>query len=97
MARKIKLTNRAESKFGAIIFYIEANFDFLVAKKFVKRTYAFFDIVIDFPQIGLIEDHGKGIYGFVLAKQVTVYYRFTEKEVVILNFFDTRMRPSKRG
>ena len=97
MARQIKLTKRAERKFNAIINYIEIKFGSLVAEKFVKRTYAFFDIITDFPQIGLVEDHGKGIYGFVLEKQVTVYYRFTKREVVILNFFDTRMRSSRRG
>ena len=38
----------------------------------------------------------KGIYGFVLEKPVSVFYRVDNKEVIILNFFDNRSGPGKK-
>ena len=96
MARKIRLTKKADKRFDEILIYLEGKFGKATAIKFLERTYSFFDIITEFPQIGKIEDRKKGIYGFVLEKPVTIFYRFTEKEIVIINFFETRMDPKKR-
>ena len=96
MVRKIRLTKKADKRFDEILEYLDKEFGKLTATKFIERTYSFFDLISEHPQIGRIEDKIKGIYGFVLEKPVTVFYRFTNKEVVILNFFDNRMSPKRK-
>ncbi len=97
MVRKIRFTKKADKRFDEILVYLNREFGQTAAVDFLERTYSFFDIIVDFPQTGRIQDKEKGIYGFVLEKPVTIYYRFTNKEVVILNFFDNRTNPKKRG
>jgi plasmid stabilization system protein ParE len=97
MARKVRLTRRADTKLDNILIHLNKEFGVTTVDRFLKRLYSFFDIIIEFPQIGTINDREKGIYGFVLEKQVTVFYRFTEKEVVIINFFETRRDPKNKS
>lgn len=93
MVRRIRLTKKADKRFDEILEYLDNEFGKSTATKFIERTYSFFDLISEHPQIGRIEDKSKGIYGFVLNKPVTVFYRFTTEEVVILNFFDNRTNP----
>ena len=97
MARKIKLTKKADDRFDEIVDYLNKKFGKTTAVRFIERTYSFFDIIIDFPNIGTVEDREKGIYGFVIEKPVTIFYRYTDNEIIILNFFDNRMNPKKRN
>jgi len=94
MVRKIRLTKKADKRFDEILEYLNKEFGKSTATKFIERTYSFFDLISEHPQIGRIEDKSKGIYGFVLNRPVTVFYRFTNKEVVILNFFENRTNPT---
>jgi plasmid stabilization system protein ParE len=96
MARRLRLTKRASGRLSEILIHLEDNFGTLVAKRFLKRTYSFFDILTEFPQIGTLEDAEKGIYGFVIEKPITLFYRYNEREIVVLNLFDNRMNPQKR-
>ena len=96
MVRKIRLTKKADKRFDEILEYLDQEFGKSTATKFIERTYSFFDLIAEHPQIGRIEDKIKGIYGFVLEKPVTDFYRFTNKEVVILNFFDNRTNPKRK-
>ena len=93
MVRKVSLTKKADKRFDEILEYLNKEFGKSSTTKLIERTYSFFDLVIKHPQIGRIEDKTKGIYGFVLEKTVSVFYRFTNEEIVILNFFDNRMNP----
>ena len=96
MVRKIRLTKKADKRFDEILKYLNKEFGNPTATNFIERTYSFFDLLVNHPQVGRIEDKDKGIYGFVLEKPVTVFYRFNQKEVVILNFFDNRMNLNKK-
>ena len=46
--------------------------------------------------MGTIEVEEKGIKGFLITKHNRLFYRNTDKELVILNFFDTRQNPKKK-
>lgn len=96
MVRKVRLTIKADKKFDEILEYLDKEFGKPSTNKFIERTYSFFDLIIKHPQIRRIEDKEKGIYGFVLEKPITIFYRYTHQEVVILYFFDTRMNPKNR-
>ncbi len=46
--------------------------------------------------MGTIEDEDKEIKGFVISKHNTIFYRTTEKEIIILNLFSNRMNPKRK-
>ncbi len=96
MARKIRSTKRADRRFEEIKEYLTTEFGENTTERFVKRVFSFYDIVTDFPKIGMLVNKEKGIYGFVLEKPVSVFYRVDNKEVIILNFFDNRSGPGKK-
>ena len=96
MARKIRSTKRADRRFEEIKEYLTTEFGENTTERFVKRVFSFYDIVTDFPKIGTLVNMEKGVYGFVLEKPVSVFYRVHNKEVIILNFFDNRSGPGKK-
>ena len=94
MARKIRSTKRANRRFEEIKDYLTEKFGENTTERFVKRVFSFYGIIGTFPQIGTLHDKEKEIYGYVLDKPVSIFYRFNDKEVVILNFFDNRSGPN---
>lgn len=96
MKRKLKITQKAEKNFENIVGYLTVSFGDIVSNKFIDRTSKLCELLLMFPEMGRFEDKERGIYSFVLVKQVTVFYRFTSKQVIILKFFDTRQDPKKR-
>ena len=96
MALKIVWTKRADRSFDKIIEYLEVEWGNKVVRSFVKKTYDLFDILMEFPEIGSIENEEKSIRGFTLIKQVTVFYKIKENELIILHFFDNRQNPKKK-
>jgi len=96
MALKIVWTKRADKSFDKIIVYLEIKWNTRVVKSFVKKTYDLLDILIEFPEIGSIENEEKNIRGFTLIKQVNVFYKIKEDELIILNFFTNRQNPKKK-
>lgn len=83
MALTIKWSKRADNKFDKIIEYLEKEWGEKVTRAFVKKTYEFFDLLIDFPEIGSIENADRQIRGFVLLKQVTIFYKLKGRVIVI--------------
>ncbi|MFZ2906446.1 MAG: type II toxin-antitoxin system RelE/ParE family toxin [Cyclobacteriaceae bacterium] len=96
MAKKIIWTKRANQKFNKIIDYIEQEWGTTVALNFVKKTYNILDLISDLPELGTLESPEKMIRGFLLTKRNRLFYRVTEKEIILLNFFDTRSRAKRK-
>jgi len=96
MALEVFWTKRADKKFDKIIDYLHNEYGSERTEQFVTRVYDFIDILSEYPQIGSIENENKGIRGFTLEKQVNVFYRISEKGIIILNFYDNRQSESKK-
>jgi plasmid stabilization system protein ParE len=96
MALTIKWSKHADRKFDKVLEYLEDEWGENVTRAFVKKTYEFLDILVDFPEIGSIENSERQIRGFVLVKQVTIFYKIKGKYIVLLNFYDNRQRPKRR-
>lgn len=90
MARKVIWTKRANIKFNHVIDYLEREWGVNVTRNFTIRVYAVINLICDHPEIGTLENPEKGIRGFLLTKHNRLFYRVTEKEIIILNLFDTR-------
>ena len=95
MAKEIKLTKRAQQKLVKIAEYLEEEFGVSVAQTFSARIIDFFEVLSNYPSLGTLVDNKKDVYGFVLSKQITVFYRAKEAEIIVLNLFDNRMNPKK--
>jgi len=76
--------------------YLSQEWGEKVTQAFIQRTYDFLDILVDFPEIGPIQNLSKNIRGFTLTKQITIFYRLENNRILLLNFFDNRQRKEKK-
>jgi plasmid stabilization system protein ParE len=90
MARRVVWTKRATTNFKRIIIYLEDNWGSKVTRDFVKKSFRVIELIQDYPQLGSLEDREKGIYGFLITTHNRLFYRLSEDQLIILNFFDTR-------
>lgn len=96
MALEIFWSKQSVKKFGQIIEYLNTDWGESSVNIFVKNVYDFLDILKEFPEIGSIENHKLNIRGFVILKQLTLYYQVRADRIVLLNFYDNRQKPGKR-
>lgn len=93
MALKIFWNKRAINNFDNILFYLEQKFSLNTAKSFAKKVYKIIDHLSEFPEIGTIENAENQIRGFVIVKQVTIFYKVFGEQITILSLFDNRQNP----
>jgi plasmid stabilization system protein ParE len=96
MALRVRWNKRAEKSFAKIIDYLELNFGERTTKNFVLRTFPIIDSLSEYPEIGTEELKEKNVRGFVITKHNILFYRYTQRELILLNFFDTRQNPKKK-
>lgn len=90
MARQIIWTKRANDKFNKVVRYLEDEWGQRVTEHFVRKTYDVVELISDQPDLGTLENPEKNIRGFLLTKHNRLFYRVTDREIILLNFFDTR-------
>jgi plasmid stabilization system protein ParE len=93
MALEILWSKRADKRFDNIIEYLEDEWGEHTTSLFVKKVYDFLDILCEFPEIGTIENKELNIRGFVIVKQLTIFYQIRKDKIIILNFYDNRQNP----
>jgi plasmid stabilization system protein ParE len=96
MALTIYWSKKADKKFDEIIGFLEEEWGESVSRAFVKKVYEFLDILAEFPEIGSLQHEERNIRGFVVVKQLTIFYKITGEKIIILNFFDNRQNPKHR-
>ena len=95
MALKIKWNKRAKSNFDKILKYLDLSFRERAAKAFAVRSYTIIEQLSKYPELGSLEVEDKNIHGILITKHNRLFYRFTENEIFLLSFFDTRQNPKK--
>jgi plasmid stabilization system protein ParE len=96
MALDIYWSKRADEKFDRILIYLTDEWGEIVTSAFVKKVYDFLDILVEFPEIGSLENIEKNIRGFVIVRQITIFYKISEDRIILLNFFDNRQGKKKK-
>ncbi len=96
MALSIFWTKRALKQFDDILNYLETEFGESSARNFALKVYSFTENLKDFPELGSIQHSEKQIRGFVIVKQVTIFYKILDDQIRVLNLFDNRKYPRKR-
>jgi plasmid stabilization system protein ParE len=93
MALKINWSTRADIKLDQLIIYLQSEWGESVVQAFMRKLYDFLEILSEFPEIGSMQYPEKQIRGFALTKQVSIFYRMDEDQIVLLDFFDNRSDP----
>jgi len=91
----IFVTIKAKQSYWQISDYIENVFGTRTAKEFEQRLHDFFELLVNYPELGSLEIPNKNIRAFQVAKQTRIYYRIEEHEIIILNIFDVRQSQAK--
>jgi plasmid stabilization system protein ParE len=97
MAKKIVWTKTALGKFNNIVDYLESEWGNRVTENFVTKTYDILELISDHSDLGTLEHPEKKIRAFLLTKHNRLFYRVTEKEIILLNFFETRSGRKRRN
>lgn len=96
MALEIYWTRRADVKFEKIINYLLEVWGEKATTDFVGKSYAVFETLSQYPEAGSLQNEQRNIRGFVIVKQVTVFYKIQDDTLVLLNFFSNYKNPKKR-
>jgi plasmid stabilization system protein ParE len=96
MALKVVWSSRASQKFDEIVSYLLKEWGEKPTQVFIAKVFDFIDILSEFPEIGSIENKEKNIRGFLIVKQVTVFYQIENKRILLLMFFDNRQNPIQK-
>ncbi|MBX9852848.1 MAG: type II toxin-antitoxin system RelE/ParE family toxin [Cytophagaceae bacterium] len=96
MALRIFWSKKALNNFDKILEYLEKEFGETVTRAFAVKVHSFVDNLQDFPELGVLQNSEKQIRGFVIVKQVTIFYRIFDDHIRILNLFDNRQNPKKK-
>ncbi|MCK5907168.1 MAG: type II toxin-antitoxin system RelE/ParE family toxin [Flavobacteriales bacterium] len=94
MALKIIILKRTSIKLDKNIQYLVSEWGESVAIKFVRKFDDLIGTLSSSPEIGKIEKNN--LRSFVLIKQVTIFYRVTSKQIIIVNLFFNRQNPKKK-
>jgi plasmid stabilization system protein ParE len=90
MAKTIVWTKRANQSLNRIIAYLEKEWGHKVTSAFVQQTHGIIELLAQRPELGTLEVADLGIRGFPITKHNRLFFRYTENELVLLNFYDTR-------
>lgn len=90
MIRDIAFSEVASDKLESTLICLEENFSKKAKWKFLKKLDACFKQIDKFPdsfKYSLIYKANKAI----VTKHTSFYYRFTDKEIIVLYFVDNKM------
>ncbi len=83
-------TIQAEAAYSALLVYLELEWGTMVADAFepdIAYTIALLEV---FPDADVMERHTEQLRSIPVARQVRLFYRHTDKMVIVLEFIDTR-------
>jgi plasmid stabilization system protein ParE len=96
MALNILWSKKADKTFDSITEYLIVEFGEITASHFIRKVYYFLDLLSKFPEMGTIEHKELGIRGFVIVKQITIFYQIRNQTIILLNFYDNRGNPAMK-
>ena len=96
MALNIFWSKHADKSFDSIITWLQSNWGEHSVSLFVKKVYEFLEMISEFPEIGSLENTDLNIRGFVIVKQITIFYQVRNEKIIILNFYDNGQRPKSK-
>ena len=96
MALEIQWSKKADRSFDSILDYIKGEFGENTTSKFVRKVHDFLELLSEFPELGTEENKELNIRGFVIVKQITLFYKIRNQNIILLNFYYNRQKPKKK-
>ncbi len=87
---------RATKNLDKILTYVHSEFGEKVTIKLNNRIFEVIDLIAEYPTMGTVENKEKSIRGFLIRKQIRLFYRVEKDKLILLNFYDTRQHPKKK-
>lgn len=90
MVKEIVWTKRSLTKFNSIIKFLNERWGDNVTASFIKKSYHIIELLSHQPFfLGTLENEKLEIRGFLITKHNRLFYRVTEKQIILLNYFTT--------
>lgn len=96
MVKEIVWTKRSLTKFNSIIKFLNERWGENVTVSFINKSFNIIELLAKQPYLGTLENEKLGIRGFLITKLNRIFYRVTEKQIILLNFFNTSSGDSRR-
>lgn len=93
--RKVILTKKAGKKLDKLLDYLETEWSPKVKNDFISKMDRAVSHLKKYPHSNEESGLRKGLYKCVVTKQTTLFYRYDESSVNIVNIFDNRMNPNR--
>ncbi|WP_264532035.1 type II toxin-antitoxin system RelE/ParE family toxin [Flavobacterium sp. N502540] len=93
--RQIIISDLAQSAIENLLEYLEVKWSERIRKKFAIKLYQTVKILQVNPEAFPKSEHNKKVHKCVITKQSTLFYKFNNKRIEIIAFFDTRQDPNK--
>jgi plasmid stabilization system protein ParE len=94
MALDIKWSKQAIDDFTNVQGYLLEYYGEASVKKFTRKVFDFLDLLAEYPSIGTMENSSLYIRGFVIVKQLTLFYQVRDHQIILLKFHDNRQDPT---
>ncbi len=95
MEKKIVYTKNFETSVNSTKDWLEKQWSFDIAEKFIVELYELVDLISTQPKIGSISHKKKQVRRILLSRYKRVYYRVNKQTITLLDLFDTRQNPKK--
>lgn len=96
MVKVVKMNQTAEVAINNIAEYLESEYTYQTAAKFVGNVYETIDKIKTHPTRGRTVPTSKTLQFLNIDKHRQISYRVKGTTLVIVNIFDTRQHPDKR-
>ncbi|RDC56840.1 type II toxin-antitoxin system RelE/ParE family toxin [Pedobacter chinensis] len=93
MELSVSFSEEAYETLLAIAIFIEENWGYEYARKFIHSTYQKIDLVAQQPFIYEPISFNNTVRKGVISKYTSFYYQIHQEEIRILFFFDNRQEP----
>ncbi len=95
MAYTIVWTENAKEDLQQIISYLKINWSDAVAEKFVETVLHKISLLETQPFIGIVSEKEKTVRKLLISKQIALFYKVSEPNIILLDFFDVRQSVDK--
>jgi plasmid stabilization system protein ParE len=89
-------TIQADNTFGALLGYIRHEWGVTAARSFHEEVEHTVDLLVVFPEGGILERAELEIRSIPVARQVRLFYRVADDQLIILDFVDVRTQRFQR-
>lgn len=95
MVWEIIFKKRFRNKLEKLLIYLENDFCYLIAQRFARQLDKKFTVLQQQPLIGRRSVSFKEIRSIPAGKHNRIYYRIENNKIIVLNLYDTRIKPNK--